>query len=79
MGMAKPPNDYKPDPVPKDSALLKCETCGSVRRVWLNQCRACKDPTDNWYERRIAELEGVIQQQDAYIRKQADELNGRKE
>ena len=74
MGMAKHP-DLPPDPIPKESALLTCETCGAHQRVWLNRCQKCCDPEVNWYEARIAKLEEVIQQQDKLIRNQADTLN----
>jgi len=42
-----------------DSALLTCETCGNHERIWLNRCKKCSDPSKNWYEARIAELEAA--------------------
>jgi len=75
MGMANVPPRNEAPLLPADSALLKCEHCGSQQRVWLNRCKKCADPEDNWYERRIATLEAQVQTQDALIRKQADQLN----
>lgn len=58
-----------------DSALLKCESCGNTARVWLNKCERCKDPTTNWYEDRIKELEAIIDRQDKQIRYLVDTLH----
>jgi len=46
-----------PRAAPKGSALLTCQECGKQERVFLNGCRACKDPMVAWYEDRIAVLE----------------------
>lgn len=74
-GMAKVEDPNTKLPIPKESALLKCETCGNASRVWLNMCQKCTAPEVNWYEERIAKLEETIQQQDQLIRNQADLLN----
>jgi hypothetical protein len=63
--------------VAKESALLKCESCKNVQRVWLNKCKACRDPEDNWYEDRIAELEAKVESQDKQIRALVDKLHSR--
>ena len=67
--------EYPPDPVPRDSALLKCESCGGAKRVSLNQCEHCAGPETSWYERRIALLESKLSGQNEQIRAQVDKLN----
>lgn len=74
-GMAKVEDPHTKPPIPKESALLKCEHCGNANRVWLNRCERCRDPETNWYEARIARLEETIAAQDKLIRNQADLLN----
>jgi len=74
MTMAKPESNIMPT-VPKDSALLKCESCGNTQRVWLNKCKACKDPESNWYEQTIAKLEAITEIDSKTICDMADKLN----
>lgn len=74
-GMAKIENPHTRTLIPKESALLTCETCGAHQRVWLNRCKRCRDPEVNWYEARIAKLEEMLATQDKLIRQQADQLN----
>jgi hypothetical protein len=78
MGMAEVKPEGIIDAVPQESALLMCNECGGAKRVWLENCTHCRDPEVNWYEKRIAWLEGKVAEQDQYIRKQADLLNGGK-
>ena len=58
-----------------ESAFLQCETCGQGQRVWLNQCKKCMDPLDNWYEKEIAKLHKKIEDQNQIIKKQIDLLH----
>jgi transcription antitermination factor NusG len=60
---------------PKESALLKCSTCGNAKRVWLDICKACANPESNWYEDAIAKLEKDNKAQNNQIRIQIDQLN----
>ena len=74
-GMATVSDPNLQETIPKESALLKCESCGGAQRVWLSQCRTCSAPEENWYEKRIARLEEITNAQDRLIRRQADMLN----
>lgn len=73
-GMATHPAEL-PDPISKESALLKCVSCGRSQRVWLERCIKCNSPETNWYEARLAVYEKRLEEQDKLIRKQADLLN----
>lgn len=67
-GMATLKPEGVTDPVPKESALLTCQECGYVVRVWAENCPHCKDPVVNWYEQRIAWLEKELRFKEALIR-----------